>query len=137
MAATSVAVVVLPRLPIAEVIAGTGILSTSGDGGPATSAGLNDPGFVTLGPDGAIYIADFDANLIRRVDEAGLITSFAGTGVLGFSGDGTPPVATAMSNPTGCSAFGPDRFAVLRRSKQSPGSAVPGEQGRRHRRWQG
>jgi len=74
---------------IISTVAGTGTAGFSGDGGPATSAELN--GAVRLAIDGVgnLYIADFNNQRIRKVDGAtGIITTVAGTGTAGFTGDG-------------------------------------------------
>jgi hypothetical protein len=68
-------------------VAGIGQSSSSGDGGPATDAGINAWG-VAVGPHGDLYLDDW--NKWRTVDTAGVINTFAGTGVPGFSGDGGP-----------------------------------------------
>jgi hypothetical protein len=60
----------------------------SGDGGPATSAKLNDPIGVVADAHGDVYIADSENNRVREVTPAGIITTVAGTGTAGFSGDG-------------------------------------------------
>jgi len=80
---------------------GTGVAGFGGDGGPATAAQINAPNSLAL--DWAnLYIADGGNNLVRRVDLAtGTITTFAGTGTSGFSGDGGPATAAEMSSPGG------------------------------------
>ncbi len=62
----------------------------SGDGGPAASARLNSPGGVAVDGSGNLFIADTGNNRVRRVSPNGIITTIAGTGVFGFSGDGGP-----------------------------------------------
>lgn len=59
-----------------------------GDGGPAREAGLSGPTDITVGPDGSVYILEQEGNRIRRVDSSGIITTYAGTGVSGYAGDG-------------------------------------------------
>jgi RHS repeat-associated protein len=83
--------------------AGTTRGGFSGDGGPATAAALNFPVGLAVGPDGSLYIADEGNFRVRRVGPDGLITTFAGTGVRGFSGDGGP--ATAASLRIHCSGL--------------------------------
>lgn len=79
----------------------------SGDGGPATQAQLNQPSSIAVGPDGSLYIADSANNNIRRVGPDGIITTVAGTGEYGFSGDGGPAIQAQFKNPSGI-AVGPD-----------------------------
>ncbi|MCA2970450.1 MAG: SBBP repeat-containing protein, partial [Acidobacteriaceae bacterium] len=69
-------------------VAGTVPWGFGGDGGQATDATLYFPHGATLGPDGNVYIADYGNHRIRRVNAAGVISTYAGTGTCGFSGDG-------------------------------------------------
>jgi hypothetical protein len=75
---------------ILTIFAGTGEVGFSGDGGPAASAQLLHPVWVAVDRAGNVYIADTSNYRIRKVDTAGIITTFAGTGEAGFSGDGGP-----------------------------------------------
>ncbi len=70
-----------------STVAGTGNPGSSGDGGPAVNAELNSPAAVAVSSTGDVYVSD-DSSRIRRVDSTGTISTFAGTGVDGFSGDG-------------------------------------------------
>ncbi|HEV8628193.1 MAG TPA: NHL repeat-containing protein [Acidimicrobiia bacterium] len=72
-----------------------------GDGGPARLASLRCPHSVIVGPDGAVIIADSGNQRIRRVDINGVITTVAGTGESGFSGDGGPATAARLKDPKG------------------------------------
>ena len=85
---------------IARVIAGNTIPGFSGDGGLAVNASLNQPEAVTADRSGNIYIADGGNDRIRRVSPDGIITTFAGNGRTGFSGDGGPAIAAALNFPT-------------------------------------
>jgi RHS repeat-associated protein len=85
---------------IITTFAGNGAQSFSGDGGPAVAAALNHPVGVTVGADGSLFIAEYFNNRVRRVGPDGIITTFAGNGVAGFSGDGGPAVAAALNGPT-------------------------------------
>ena len=73
----------------------------SGDGGPATAAQLNSPFGVDLDSLGDVFIADANNNRVRKVDPTGTITTVAGTGVAGFSGDGGMATAAQLSLPRG------------------------------------
>jgi sugar lactone lactonase YvrE len=75
-------------------VAGNGSANSSGDGGPATDAAIGAPGDLALDVAGNLFIAspafagDFSANVIRKVTPGGLITTVAGNGIAGYSGDG-------------------------------------------------
>lgn len=71
-----------------STIIGTGIRGFSGDGGPAIAAEISGTRAITTDPSGIIYLAD--ASRVRRVDSAGIITTIAGTGGFGSTGDGGP-----------------------------------------------
>jgi uncharacterized protein (TIGR03437 family) len=82
--------------------AGVGTPGTySGDGGPATAAGLNNPTAITVDPAGNIIFSDQFNQRIRKVDKTGTITTIAGTGNAGFSGDGGPATSAEVNYPGG------------------------------------
>jgi uncharacterized protein (TIGR03437 family) len=81
------------------VIAGPGSLA-EGDGGPATQARLHHPQGIALDTIGNLYIADHDNNRIRRVGLDGTITTVAGTGTAGNTGDGGAAVAATLNGPS-------------------------------------
>ena len=87
-------------------IAGTGKSDFSGDGGPATQATLSWPEGVALDGAGNLYIADMNNHRIRKIDSTGMITTVAGTGGLGFSGDGGPASQAQINSPTGVAVDG-------------------------------
>ena len=82
-------------------IAGDGIPSFLGDGGPATAANLQYPTGVAVDHDGNVFIADAANHRIRRIDTTGTITTVAGTGSAGFAGDGGPATEAKLHKPTG------------------------------------
>ncbi len=86
---------------VITTVAGTGTFGYSGDGGAATAAELSAPESVAIDGLGNIYIADESKNRIRRVDPDGTITTVAGTGTLGYSGDGGAATAANLSLPYG------------------------------------
>ncbi len=87
---------------IITTVAGTGCVSFSGDGGPATSASLANPSGVAVDGAGNLFIGDAVNRRIRRVDGAtSIITTVAGTGTQGFSGDGGPATSAQLGNPFG------------------------------------
>lgn len=74
----------------------------SGDGGPAIHAALsNQPFGVAVDRDGSVYVADTYNNRIRKVDATGIITTVAGTGLAGYSGDGGPAANARLNLPHG------------------------------------
>jgi sugar lactone lactonase YvrE len=85
-----------------STIAGNGTAGYSGDGGAATSAELNGPGGLALDGAGNLYIGDFGNNRVRKVTvSTGVISTAAGNGVAGYSGDGGPPASAEMNGPSG------------------------------------
>lgn len=84
-----------------STVAGTGTAGYSGDGGSATAARLNQVRDVAVDASGNIYIADELNHRIRRVDTTGVIRTFAGTGVSGFSGDGGLATSARIRGPRG------------------------------------
>jgi len=82
-------------------VVGTGTAGFSGDGGAATAAKINSPRGLFIDGAGNLYIADRLNHRIRKVDADGIITTVAGTGVQGFSGDGGPATAAQLNDPTG------------------------------------
>ncbi len=95
-----------------STIAGNGEPGFSGDGGAATAATLNDPQGVAVYPDGTILVADLLNNRVRQIARNGVITTVAGTGQPGFSGDGGPATAATLSSPVGV-AIPPDGTIVI------------------------
>ena len=87
-------------------IAGSGERGFSGDGGPASQAQLSEPGGIALDEAGNVYIADTYNHRIRKVDATGTITTIAGSGERGFSGDGGPASQAQLSAPFDVAADG-------------------------------
>ncbi len=83
-----------------STIAGTGVSGYSGDGGTATSALLNGPQSVVVDGSGNVFIADTGNNRVRKIGSTGVITTVAGNGIAGFSGDGSPAINAQVGNPS-------------------------------------
>lgn len=81
--------------------AGNGLSGYSGDGGAATSARLNSPASIAFDSSGNGYIADRGNHVVRRVSAGGTITTFAGTGLAGFLGDGGAATSARLDTPYG------------------------------------
>lgn len=84
-----------------STVAGGATAGAAGDGGPAVAAQLEDPKAVWAAPSGDLYIADSGNERVRRVDRSGTISTIAGTGVPGYSGDGGPALAAQFDGPRG------------------------------------
>ena len=84
---------------IISTVAGVGTAAFSGDGGPATSAHLNNPNDLVVDSSGNLFIADRNNHRIRKVDTSGDISTVAGTGTSGFSGDGGPATSAKLKSP--------------------------------------
>ena len=86
---------------ILTTIAGTGVQGFSGDQAAAAMAQLDTPAGVAVGSDGRIFLADSHNHRLRVIATDGIITTFAGSGVRGFSGDGSAATGAALSLPRG------------------------------------
>ena len=83
---------------VITTFAGTSKDGFSGDGGPATAAQLSIPNYVAVDKNGNLFIADSGNARVRKVDSSGAITTVAGNGTFGFSGDGGPATSAAIDN---------------------------------------
>lgn len=95
-------IIFLPLTAFSQIIttvAGNGTFGYSGDGGQGAMAQLNQTTVVT-DRSGNLFIADTDNNVIRKVDNGGIISNFAGTGILGFSGNGGLAVNAMLYRPS-------------------------------------
>jgi hypothetical protein len=93
---------------VLSVVAGNATAGFSGDGGPATAAEIDDPGEMAVGPNGSLYFVDAGNNRVREISINGLITTVAGDGVVGNTGDGGP-ATRAEIDPSGL-AVGPTGY---------------------------
>jgi trimeric autotransporter adhesin len=87
-------------------VAGNGNIGYTGDGGPAVNAELNNPTGVAVDGAGNLYIADTLNNVVRTVTPGGIITTMAGTGTPGYSGNGGPSTKAKLNSPLGIVASG-------------------------------
>jgi len=96
-----------------STVAGNGTRSFSGDGGPATLASLNNPHRVAVDSQGNLFIADLANDRIRKVAAStGLISTVAGDGIRGFSGDGGPATQASLSVPNGIAIDNSDTLFI-------------------------
>jgi uncharacterized protein (TIGR03437 family) len=84
-----------------NTFAGNATVGFSGDGGPALKAGLIAPFAVTVDGSGNVYFAEAEDGRIRKVDTSGNINTVAGSGTLGFGGDGSSATKATLNLPTG------------------------------------
>jgi sugar lactone lactonase YvrE len=90
-----------------ETFAGLGVPTYSGDGGPASMAGLSSPYDLAVTAGGSIYVADSRNNVVRVIQPDGTISTVVGSGISGFAGDRGPANEARLRQPSGL-AFAPD-----------------------------
>ena len=106
------AILAVPSLCLGQgvisTLAGNGLAAYSGDGGPGSSAGLAMPISVAVDGAGNLYVADRSTaeNRVRKIDPSGRITTVAGQGTRGYSGDGGAATSAALSAPQGVTVDG-------------------------------
>lgn len=98
---------ILPNGTI-QTVAGSGKKGYTGDGGPASEATFNLPHEIRFDQKGDLYVVDMSNHAVRKIDlRSGIITTIAGTGVPGYSGDGGPASKAQLKQPHSIQ-FGPD-----------------------------
>ncbi len=125
-------VVKISKGGVLTVVAGSGTFGFSGDGGPATSAALAFvPFFVTAGvavdAAGNLYIADTENHRVRKVSPGGIITTVAGNGQEGHSGDGGPATAAILGEPLAVALDGAGNLYIAQQAfirKVSPSGII-------------
>ena len=110
---------------VINTIAGNGRAGFSGDGGPATSTSLASPAGLALDGAGNLYIADAFNNRIRMVSPSGIITTVAGNGAAGFSGDGGRAVAASLNEPRGVAVDAAGNLFIADRVNNRVRKVVP------------
>lgn len=103
---------------IITTVAGSGYTGNNGDGGDATLATIDIPLSVAIDGSGNLYIAGQDYKRIRKVNTAGIITTIAGTGFGGFSGDGGPATAAKISGAEGIATDAAGNVYIVDRDNQ-------------------
>ncbi|MCP4664722.1 MAG: hypothetical protein GY849_00010, partial [Deltaproteobacteria bacterium] len=105
---------------IITTVAGNGSRGYSGDGGPATDASLNEPWGVAVTTDGSLYITDYLNNRTRKVGTDGIITTVAGNGSYGDSGDGGPATNASLQAPVGVAVAADGSLYITAGTTNSP-----------------
>jgi uncharacterized protein (TIGR03437 family) len=103
---------------IITTVAGNGNPGYSGDGGLATRAALNYPEDAVADSAGNLFIADGDADVVRKVGVDGSITTVAGNGAAGYSGDGGAATQASLSNPVGLAVDGAGNLYISDQGNQ-------------------
>ncbi len=110
-----------------DTLAGAGHSAYSGDGGPATSAQLFHPSGTAVDASGNLFIADTANNRVRKVSPAGTITTVAGDGVAGHSGDGGPGASARLNSPSAVAVDGSGNLYIAEAAavrKIQPGGII-------------
>ena len=97
---------------VVTLVAGTGTCGFGGDGGPAASAQLDNPSGLAFDSAGNLFVADSNNERIRRIDRRGNISTVAGTGTPGFSGDGGPGINAHLYDPYGIGIAPGDKLYI-------------------------
>ncbi len=91
---------ILGQAQIITTIAGNGLYGFGGDGGSAINATFSNPSHIALDPAGNLYVSDYATNRIRKINAStGIITTIAGIGTEGFSGDGGLAINAELDTP--------------------------------------
>jgi sugar lactone lactonase YvrE len=110
---------------IISTVAGNGTAGFGGDGGPAVSANISYPYNIAVDAAGSLYIADAGNNRIRKVDSAGIITTVAGNGTSGFSGDGSQAASAQLKSPEDVAVDGAGNLYIADRGNSRIRKVTP------------
>jgi trimeric autotransporter adhesin len=91
---------------VISTVAGTGTAGSAGDGGAATSAQLNGPYGVAVDAGGNVYVSEYGGHRVRKITPAGIISTYAGTGIGGFTADGGAATGAGINSPSGLAIDG-------------------------------
>lgn len=97
---------------VISTVAGTGVFGSGPDGGAATATPLKLPAGVAVTSDGGFLVADFSANVIRKVSAAGVISTVAGNGTAGSGGDGGAATSANLHSPNGLAVTADGGFLI-------------------------
>jgi sugar lactone lactonase YvrE len=97
---------------VISTIAGNGTIGYSGDGGQATNANLYAPYGIAVDKTGVIYFTDGGNHVVRSINTSGIISTIAGNGSGGYSGDGGPAINAQMKTPSGLALNSSDEIYV-------------------------
>jgi gliding motility-associated-like protein len=103
---------------IINTFAGTGVPGYSGDGGPAIAATFNAPWHICFDTAGNMFVPDYNNIVIRKIDKAGNISTYAGNGTYGYSGDGGPALMAQIADPCGTTCDNAGNLYVVQRDFQ-------------------
>jgi trimeric autotransporter adhesin len=84
---------------VITTVAGNGTAASAGDGGSAITASLHNPSGIYIDVHKNIYVVEYSGNRVRKIDTSGTITTFAGNGIAGYSGDGGPATNASFNTP--------------------------------------
>ncbi|MFB3828228.1 MAG: hypothetical protein ACE15B_15775 [Bryobacteraceae bacterium] len=101
-----------------ETIAGTGVWGSTGDNGPAKSAMIRNPSAIAVDTDGTIYFADESDHKVRKIAVNGTISTLAGTGEQGYTGDNSPAKSAKLNFPGGVAVDGDGNVYIADRSNR-------------------
>ena len=90
----------------------------AGDGGPGTAAELSYPTSVAVATDGTLYIADTRNHRVRKLAADGTITTVAGAGAAGYSGDGGPAALARLNSPRGVAVSSEGKLYIVDRENR-------------------
>ena len=118
----------ITRTPTINTIAGNGTAGFSGDSGLATGAELNGPYGVVVDSGNNVYIADPGNNRIRKVAAGtGVVTTIAGDGTAGYSGDNGPATSAELNLPTGVAVDSGETYISRTRATMLSARSTPPE----------